>query len=99
MKKIGKKLLSFFILVLLSSLLINFFRQIAVYRRISVRLTEEKKRLEVLEKKNQELKIKLAEIKGQSATNDSFSFSSFEKAESGETSLPNWKKWQRLFFY
>ncbi|MGB9637288.1 MAG: hypothetical protein ACPLY7_00635 [Microgenomates group bacterium] len=99
MKRIGEKALSFFILILLFSLLINFFRQIVIYRRISLRLTEERKRLETLEKKNRELKIKLAEIKGRSQNDVVFSFSNLEKAGAKETSLQNWKKWQKLFFY
>jgi len=98
MNKLGRKILSILFLIILSSLLVNFFRQILVYRRVNRRLFAEKQELQTLEKKNRELKTRLEEIKTQgiSVGLTPTQFPNMIVGEGGD--LPNFKKWWRLFF-
>lgn len=109
MNNLSRKIFSILFLIILFSLLINFFRQVLVYRRISRHLLEEKEELQALEKRNRELKMRLEEVKkqeffeeqGGSAFNlEGLSPTSEpEMASYQKVEPPNFKKWWRLFFY
>jgi len=96
MNKLGRKILSILFLIILSSLLVNFFRQILVYRRVNRRLFAEKQELQTLEKKNRELKTRLEEIKTQGIS-VGLTPTQFPNMVLGDDRLPNFKKWWRLF--
>lgn len=98
MNKFGRKILSILFLIILSSLTVNFFRQILVYRRVNRRLFAEKQELQILEKKNRELKARLEEVKLQGISIE-LTPTQFPNMIIGEEDrLPNFKKWWRLFF-
>ena len=99
MNNLGRKIFSILFLIIFFSLLINFFRQVLFYRRINRHLLAEKEELQVLEKKNQELKLRLEEVKKQGFL-DGLSPTQFPGITNPEeVELPNFKKWWRLFFY
>jgi len=96
MNKLGRKIFSVLFLIILSSLVVNFFRQVLVYRRVNRRLFAEKQELQTLEKKNQELKLRLEEIRKQGVLGES-SPTQFPSMIVQEGGVPNYKKWWGLF--
>lgn len=97
MNKFGHKIISVLFLIILSSLVVNFFRQVLVYRRVNRRLFAEKQELQTLEKKNQELKLRLEEI-GKQGVFGEISPTQFPSMIVQEKGVLNYKKWWKLFF-
>ncbi len=107
MNNLSRKLFSILVLIVFFSLLVNFFRQVVVYRRISRHLLEEKEELQSLEKRNRELKMRLEEVKKQEffeGGGNTFNLEGLsptpgqEMASYQKVEPPNFKKWWKLFF-
>ena len=114
MNNFGRKIASVVFLVIILSLSVNFFRQGVVHHRINKRLAKEEETLRALERRNQELKKRLEEVKSSQFLEEEASVilglgegrrelvtptESLNAQKLEEPSLPNYEKWWRLFVY
>ncbi len=103
--------MSILFLIIFFNLLVNFFRQVFIYRRISRHLEEEQGRLQVLVRRNEELEKRLELVKNRDfleggteaifkSENDQLSMTNLGgETKQAEPGMSNYEKWWRLFVY
>jgi len=112
MKSLGYKIIWVLSLIVVLSLITNFFRQVITHQRVNKRLADEQKALQVLERKNQELKKRLEEVKSpQFLEQEAASVLNLsgkvlvtptESPNLGvpaQIQIPNYKRWWKLVAY